>query len=90
MPAGRRRNELAGRITVLLSGFASRELAFDTTAAASYGAIRAARAVAGRPIVVQDAMIAATARAYGLMIATRNVDDLDGCGVRIVNPWRPE
>jgi hypothetical protein len=41
---------------------------------------------AGKPIAVQDAMIAATARAYGLAIATRNGDDFAWCGVQIVNP----
>jgi hypothetical protein len=87
MPAGRRRNELARRVTNLFSGFASRILAFDTTAAAPYGAIRTARAMAGRPIAVLDAMIVATARAYNLAIATRNTDDFVGCGVKVENPW---
>jgi predicted nucleic acid-binding protein len=62
-------------------------MAFDSAAAAPYGAVRAECEAAGKPISVQDAMIAATARAHGLAIATRNGDDLVGCGVRIVNPW---
>ena len=32
-------------------------------------------------------MIAATARAYGLAIATRNSGDFAGCGIRVVDPW---
>jgi len=90
MPAGRRRNELAGRFSVLFAGFASRILAFDSAAADCYGAVRAAREEAGRPIEVEDAMIAATARAYGVAIATRNIGDFVGCGVRVVNPWSGE
>jgi predicted nucleic acid-binding protein len=35
-------------------------------------------------------MIAATARAYGVAVATRNADDFAGCGVRVVNPWSEE
>jgi predicted nucleic acid-binding protein len=69
------RHRIAGRI-----------MAFDTAAAALNGAIRAEREAAGKPISVQDAMIAATARAYGLTIVTRDGDDFAGCGVRIVNP----
>lgn len=91
MPPGRRRNELAGRITVFLTtAFPDRIMAFDSAAAAVYGAIRAAREAAGKPITVQDAMIAATARAYGLSIATRNDDVFTGCGVLWVNPWLAE
>jgi len=91
MPAGRRRNDLAGRVTVFLAtAFAGRIVAFDTAAAALYGTIRAAREAADSPITVQDAMIAATARAYGLSVATRNGDDFSGCGVRVVNPWSSE
>ena len=34
-----------------------------------------------------DAMIAATALAHGLRVATRNVRDFGGFGVGLVNPW---
>jgi hypothetical protein len=90
MPRGRRRNELAGRVAVLFAGFAARILSFDGTAAIHYGIIRVARQSAGKPISVQDAMIAATARAYGVAVATRNAGDFAGCDVRIVNPWSEE
>ena len=89
MPVGRRRNERASRMIALLAAvFADRILAFDSAAAALYGAIRAAREATGEPISVEDAMIAATARAYSLAIVTRNEVDFGGCGVRIINPWR--
>jgi len=90
MPRGRRRNELASRVAVLFAGFAARILSFDSTCATHYGAIRVARQSAGKPISVQDAMIAATARAYGVAVATHNADDFSGCGVRVVNPWSAE
>ncbi len=90
MPRGRRRNELAGRVAVLFAGFAARILSFDSTSATHYGTIRVARQSAGKPISVQDAMIAATARAYGVAVATRNADDFSGCGVRVMNPWSEE
>jgi toxin FitB len=62
MPAGRRRNDLTNRVTAFLAtAFAGRIMAFDTAAAALCGAIRAEREAAGKPVSVQDAMIAATA-----------------------------
>ena len=37
-----------------------------------------------------DAMIAATARAFGLTVATRDLRDFAECGVRLVDPWSAE
>jgi hypothetical protein len=88
LPAGRRRAALAERVKLLFSGFAQRVLPFDSAAAGQYGPIRTTREAMGRPIAVADAMIAATALAYGLAVATRNGGDFAGCGVRVVNPWR--
>jgi hypothetical protein len=88
MPVGRRRTELADRIAAFRSAaFPGRVLAFDGTCAARYGEIRAFREAAGKPIAVEDAMIAATAHAYGAIVATRNVTDFSDCGVQVVNPW---
>jgi len=36
-----------------------------------------------------DAQIAAIARSTGAIVATSNVDEFDGCGVKVLNPWRP-
>lgn len=35
-----------------------------------------------------DALIAATALVHGLTVATRNVQDFEGTGVVVVNPWQ--
>ena len=77
-------------IALLVGLFADRILVFDSAAAALYGTIRATREAAGKPISVEDAMIAATARADMLSIVTRNGADFAGCGVRIVDPWSEE
>lgn len=88
LPAGRRRNDLVSRITAFFAeAFSGRTLSFDSASAAIYGELRAAREAAGRPIEVEDAMIASTARAYGAVLVTRNVADFVGCGVEVVNPW---
>ncbi|MGK6317375.1 type II toxin-antitoxin system VapC family toxin [Neorhizobium sp. DT-125] len=35
-----------------------------------------------------DALIAATALIHGLAVVTRNVQDFDGTGVIVIDPWR--
>ena len=88
LPAGRRRNDLAGRVTAFFAeAFSDRTLAFDSASAAIYGELGAAREAAGKPITVEDAMIAATARAYGPVVVPRNVADFTGCEVKVVNLW---
>ncbi len=90
MPPGARRDDLAARIaTFLASGFPDHILPFDAPCAALYGEIRQTREAAGRPISVEDAMIAATGRAYGVLaIATRNTKDFLECGVPLIDPWQ--
>jgi len=43
-----------------------------------------------QPIAEADCQIAAIARATDAPIATRNVKDFDGCGVRVINPWNDQ
>lgn len=42
---------------------------------------------AGYTVRIMDTMIAASAKAHGLMVATRNVNDFTRCGVPVVNPF---
>ena len=90
MPPGARRDDLAERIATFLGmGFPEQILSFDAPCAALYGAIRQTREAVGRPISVEDAMIAATGRAYGVQaIATRNTKDFLECGVPLIDPWQ--
>ena len=89
MPAGRKRDDLIDRITTFFdTGFQDQILPFDRLCAAFYGEIRHAREAAGKPIAIEDALIAATARAYGAQaIATRNLKDFADCGIPLINPW---
>lgn len=88
MPDGRRKADLSGRFAVAFSrAFSGCALPFDSTAAVAYARIRGDRQRAGRPISVNDALIAAIARTRGAMIATRNVADFEGCEITILNPW---
>ncbi len=88
LPAGKRRSALeAALLTMFDEDFAGRIISFDTAAVAAYVEIVSSRRAAGRPISQFDAQIAAIARSCGASVATRNVADFEGCGIRVVNPW---
>jgi predicted nucleic acid-binding protein len=88
---GKRRRGLWDATTKIFeSDFADQVLSFDSDAADMFAEIAASRRLAGKPISQFDAMIAAMARSRGASLATRNVNDFDDCGVKVVNPWTGE
>lgn len=89
LPDGRRKRTLQQLITALSDEFIKRTYDFNASSAVEYGDIYATRKRMGRPTDVQDAQIAAIARANDCIVATRNVKDFEGVGVPLVNPWEP-
>jgi predicted nucleic acid-binding protein len=88
LPRGRRRSALERAATSMFAeDFGGRILGFGREAAPSYARIASDRSRAGRPISHFDAQIAAITGVTGAVLATRNVADFDGCGLRVVNPW---
>lgn len=67
--------------------FRGRILGFEGTVASVTGRLRADRDSKGRPISVQDAMIAAICLVHDATLATRNIRDFDGLDLRLVNPF---
>jgi predicted nucleic acid-binding protein len=89
LPAGKRRDSLTETIDAMIAeDFAGRILPFDSAAAKAFAVITATRRAAGRPIMEADCQIAAIARSRGVIVATRNVADFEGCGIGIVDPWQ--
>jgi toxin FitB len=89
LPAGQRRDALAGAVEHLFANeWQGQCLPFDTAAAAHYALVRVQRAQAGRPISTEDAQIAAIALARGLPLVTRNTKDFEGIDqLTLINPW---
>ena len=90
MPEGKRKQGLMDvAATMFDEDFANRCLAFNSEAAIHYANIISARTRQGKPISIEDAQIAAIARANGLSIATRNVTDFASIdGLLVLNPWQ--
>jgi toxin FitB len=84
---GRRDAERAAQLsswlrTQVLPAFDGRVLGLDASAA-----LHAAALHAGRARLDADRLVAAIALAHDKIIATRNVRDFEGLGVRLVDPW---
>ena len=88
LPAGKRRDQLIATIDAMIAeDFAGCILPFDSNAAQAFVLVFLERRAAGRPISFADCQIAATARAQGAAIATRNTADFAGCGIAVIDPW---
>jgi toxin FitB len=57
--------------------------------ALAWGALQGEAEQRGSKLPVVDSLIAATASVHNLTVVTRNVRDLQRCGVPVVNPWQP-
>ena len=66
----------------VLVAFEARILPFDTVVARQCAALHVPD-----PRPDRDAIIAAIARVHRLTLATRNVGDFAGMGVKLVDPW---
>ena len=88
LPKGKRRDRVeAAAATLFGKVFAGRLLPFGSDAAVAYARIATDRRRRGSAISNLDAQIAAIARASGTSLATRNVRDFVGCGIKILDPW---
>jgi predicted nucleic acid-binding protein len=89
LPKRKRREALLHQADAAFSeDFAGHILPFDESAARVFALISAARRTQGRPMTTQDAQIAAIARVHGATVATRDTAGFEGCGLRLVNPWK--
>ncbi len=91
LPDGKRKSALQqAAATTLNEDFAGRILAFDEVAAGHYGDVVSRRERAGRPISMADALIASVCLSYGASLATRNIQDFEGLGLELIDPWKME
>lgn len=84
---GERKSRILAWLESITSEYATQTVVVDASVARVWGDLTASRRRQGKTLPIMDGLIAATAIHHGMKIATRNVSDFEGLGVKIVNPW---
>ena len=84
---GRKRTRLQADLANLATEYEDRILPLDRAAAEWAAQFRAQSQRSGRTLDLGDALIAGTAKAHGLHVATRNVTDFHHVDIDVTNPW---
>lgn len=84
---GRRQTRLRDELRAYFARYAHRFLPVGDAEAVIAAVLRVEAQRAGRVLHLADALIAGTARAYGLTVVTRNVADFEPLDVDVLNPW---
>jgi len=87
LPQGRRRDALLTQIDATFAEYVNLVLPYTGATARIYAHLHARRRSMGRPLALEDGMIAATAIVHSAALATRNVADFDDLGLEIIDPW---
>jgi toxin FitB len=88
LPKGRRKQGLFSAAQGMFSeDFRGRIFPFNSDAAPAFAKISVIRQTLGKPISHLDAQIAAIVQTLGAQLATRNLTDFEGCGIKLLNPW---
>jgi toxin FitB len=84
---GARKRALQNWLTRLIESMEGRILSFNTGVAAVWGQQEAEFAAKGCLMPMPDSFIAATARRHNLTIVTRNIEDYQRPGIKVINPF---
>jgi predicted nucleic acid-binding protein len=87
LPPGTRRDGLRAVMAAFITEYEDRIVPLDRIGAEWAARFRARMHRSGRVLDLGDALIAGTAKAHNLSLATRNVRDFDGLDVDVTNPW---
>ena len=86
---GKKREALLRWIeTGIKAEFAGRILPADTAVIERWAELQTASERAGRRLPLMDSLLAATALANNLTLATRDTNDFKAAGVPLFDPWR--
>jgi predicted nucleic acid-binding protein len=87
MPKSKRQLELAEWLLNLEIGFEDRILAFDHQVAKVWAEMTSEAEAQGKSMTSFDSIIAATARAHGCKLVTRNIKNFKNARIEVINPW---
>ena len=88
LTVSKKKKELQNWINInLMQRFEGKIIDFDITVATIWGAKIAEAEKNGVIPPLMDSLIAISALAYNLTMVTRNIKDMQNCGVTLLNPW---
>ena len=87
LPPGRRRDAIDAALSAFVALYEDRILPLGRAEAAHAAALGARARRSGRVLDLGDALIAGTAVAHDLAVATRNVRDFQDLGLDLADPW---
>jgi len=88
LPDSKRKDELQAWVEHDLTlRFTGRIIDIEMETMLIWGRLQGESECRGESLPVMDSLIAATAKAHGLVVVTRNVRDIERCQVRFCNPW---
>ncbi len=90
LPRGPRRNRIAATLSRFVAEYEDRILPVNRQVAEEAVKLREQSHRSGRDLRLGDALIAGTATAHNLTVATRNIKDFQGLDIDIINPWESE
>ena len=88
LPEGRFRTRLETTYQRLFEQYEDRILPLNRAAAVSAARFRAARRQMRMSSDLGDALIAGTAKAFDVGVATRNIRDFEFMEIPVINPWK--
>ncbi len=87
LPHRQRRDVLRAALSGFITDYQDRILPLERMGAEWAAHFRAQAHRSGRVLDLGDALIAGTAKAHDLSLATRDVADFNGLDVDVTNPW---
>ncbi|HCL00102.1 MAG TPA: VapC toxin family PIN domain ribonuclease [Candidatus Marinimicrobia bacterium] len=88
LPASSKKDRISDWLNEdLLIRFKGRILDLDVNTLIKWGQIVAKLENQGRKKPVVDSLITATVLQHDLCLVTRNIQDFQNCGIKILNPW---
>lgn len=91
LPDGEKREKLQSWVgNDLTQRFGQRLVEIDAEVSRAWGALLGEAEKRGEKLPVVDSLIAVSANVHGLIVVTRNVQDIARCQAKVINPWESQ
>jgi predicted nucleic acid-binding protein len=88
LPESAKSRRLRRQFEDFMEVYEDRVLTLDRDVLLRWGLLCGKAEAKRHPLPILDSLIAATALTRGMEVVTRNVEDMERSGVKLVNPWK--